>query len=342
MLLWCDGIDFYNSDADLGTSEGHLQRIGTGGTYTTGGRFGGGSLVTSGNMSAGNNRVQVFPNYKSTIIVQYAAKYAAALGGDFIMYIYDGAGWAAGLYLNSNGSLDLRNAAGTTIATSATGLIRAGVWHYFEWKLVVSNTGTFILRVDGQNIFTYAGTIDTQATNAYVYIVGLGGGSGGGTYDDIVMMDDTGTECNAMLGDCRITQLAPISDTADADWLKSTGTDGYAMIDDPVPGTHDGDSTYLYSNVVDDLSLFDLGNMVTSPTSIFAVQSAFVAKKTTTDARTIRSVLKSDDTVANGATKTLTTSYAYYHDVWTLNPDTSAAWAKSEVDAAQLGIETIS
>ena len=72
-----------------------------------------------------------------------------------------------------------------------------------------------------------------------------------------------------------------------------------------------------------------------------AVQLATVARKDDAGSRSLRAVLKSGATTANGATRVLGTSYALYDDRFEVDPATGAAWTKVGVDALEAGVEVV-
>jgi hypothetical protein len=55
----------------------------------------------------------------------------------------------------------------------------------------------------------------------------------------------------------------------------------------------------------------------------------------------VRSKIRSDAATADGATRTLTSSYLYYHDVFEQDPDAAGPWTGAAVAAMQIGVETV-
>jgi hypothetical protein len=72
-----------------------------------------------------------------------------------------------------------------------------------------------------------------------------------------------------------------------------------------------------------------------------AVQIATVARKDDAGSRSLRAVLTSGATTANGATRVLGTSYAVYEDRFEVDPATGAACTKAGVDAMHSGVEVV-
>lgn len=351
--LFIDGCDLYTAArfSQVGYAVAFTVDV-----LTSGGRFGAGCYRISGaggppfyDDSYLQSSVPLAFAGKS-IIVQYAFKYSGGFAGRLFASIFD-AGGTRIMYIKSSSagnSFELYDANDTLKATSATNIVRPNTWHYIELKVIIETgtAGTVVFKVDGNGIFNYSGNIDVYSANANVGYIRFHSGCANGYYgyvDDIIMLDINGSAPhNNFLGDMRIHTVTTVGDTADADWLKSTGTDGYAMLDDTIPGDHDSDSTYIYSDTVGDLSLFDFDNLSVLASAYQIVKHQFAARKTTSDARTLRGVIDSNGTVVNDTTRSLTTSYVYYYDILDLDPDGSVPWTESKINALKAGVELIS
>jgi hypothetical protein len=55
----------------------------------------------------------------------------------------------------------------------------------------------------------------------------------------------------------------------------------------------------------------------------------------------VRSKIRSAAATADGGTRTLTSSYLYYHDVFEEDPDAAGAWTGAAVAAMEIGVETV-
>jgi hypothetical protein len=150
-------------------------------------------------------------------------------------------------------------------------------------------------------------------------------------YDDIYC-----TNGGTRLGECRASTLVPTSDTADVDWTPLGAGDHYAEVDDD-----DGDTSYIASATPGDLDMFGLGDLPFTPTTIYAIQTTFRARKDDVATREIRAKIRSNGTTDDGATEPLASNYLYYHDVFEQDPDTTAAWAAAAVDTLEVGVETV-
>ena len=127
---------------------------------------------------------------------------------------------------------------------SASGVVGVGVWHFFEMKYVVADSGgRFIVEVDQNREIDFTGDTEPGSGTEIdgVRIWNPGWNDAVIHFDDIRIMDDAGTKLNDLIGDARIYTLAPDSDVA-ANWTPSGGGDNHDDVDE-VP--NDGDTTYV-------------------------------------------------------------------------------------------------
>jgi hypothetical protein len=248
----------------------------------------------------------------------------------------------AHLALAPSGAIYIYDQSDSLVGTSSNGLFRQNSWHYVEIKVVVGDSGSVTVKVDGVQVLNVT-AIDTKpGTETSVDQVRFWDPGGDMWWDDIIMMDGTGSECNDFIGDVKITTLMPTSDDAVNDWSNSGGGGAYADIDDPIVGTHNGDTDYIYSATPTDKSLFGYENLASTPAAIYAVNVLSQVKKDDAGARTMGAYLDSNGTTDSGSAFSPTTGYLDYQSFWTLDPDTSAAWTYSGVNALLAGVELVS
>ena len=113
---------------------------------------------------------------------------------------------------NSSGKLVLWNGGlgGTQIAITSTS-ITANTWHYVEWDLTFSATGSYTIYLDGVSVMTGTGNLKSSS-NAYANQVTLNGYSC--NFDDMYLFDSTGSVNNAVRGDSRVETLFPTADAS--------------------------------------------------------------------------------------------------------------------------------
>jgi hypothetical protein len=233
--------------------------------------------------------------------------------------------------------------AGTILGTSTLRLT-ASAFQYIEMALVIhTTTGSAVVRVNEVPWLTLT-NVNTQATanaSALSIYVGQPGGSSAmvQNLDDLYICDGTGAApYNTFLGDCRVDCLYPNADGSNSAWTPSAGTTHFNLVDDPTP-TEDTD--YLITTTVGARDTHALTNLPTLPGSVvYGVQHSLYARKDDAGLRQVKSVLKSGATTQVGANlHTLATSYIYYTEMFTADPNTGAAWTIAAVDALEAGIE---
>src|SRR6266511_2408172 len=99
----------------------------------------------------------------------------------------------------------------------------------------------------------------------------------------------------------------------------------------------DGDTSYVYDSTNGHEDLYDLDHLAATPTSIIAVQSRMFAKKSDSGARNGQIRVKSGATEVGGTDTALSTTYTWLNRVDAVDPNTSAAWTASAVNALQVG-----
>ena len=97
-------------------------------------------------------------------------------------------------------------------------------------------------------------------------------------------------------------------------------------------------SSYItMTNTSGQEELYGLGSLPVTPSSITAVKVALVCEKTDAGAASLETVISSSGVTANGASKALTTGWGRVADLYTTDPNTSAAWTGSGVNAVKAG-----
>jgi len=249
--------------------------------------------------------------------------------------------------VTSGGGFDLRITRGaTTIATSSE-VLAFNVWHYIELKVTLTNTGSYELRVNEQNVLSDAGPVDLQE-------LGSSGADGhswfhnGGTtnrMDDIYILDGTGTVNNDFRGDSVMYHLKPNGDGTAIDWSiePTTPTTHYDKVDDDP--TNPSSTDYVYTNTNTDEEFYDYeNNPATGVGTIFGVKYSIGARMAAAGSSTLRTkfydgtsmTANGDDIVVDG------TSVAHTPVFFDQNPVTASTWTKTDIDNGQFGFERIS
>lgn len=225
---------------------------------------------------------------------------------------------------------------GTVLATSATGLVPPdSTWHYLEAMVLLGDAGVgqYQVFLDGAEIIPLT-TADTKNGGTKTVFDSHGLRGNNSCYlDDYYVANAAGSINNTFYGDTEVLALFPIgagdltqlTPSAGANWqcVDDTGT---ASLTDYVSGLTDGDR--------DRYAMTQIPNAGT----IHSATITLAAAKLGTDAKFVRTNIKSGATVAEGTSKVLSTSLAYLAPTMReLNPDTSAAWTPSQINAINVG-----
>lgn len=137
---------------------------------------------------------------------------------------------------NLSGFIEVREADLTTILGQSSRSVAAGQEHFLEWDITFGTTGTFTLWLDGVQILTGTGNLQSTA-HGYANVIGLSCGSSASgliTFDDLYIFDQTGAADNAVV----LTNPAVITNFAVADADKAFDNDGN-VVGYPVPQSAD-------------------------------------------------------------------------------------------------------
>lgn len=327
-IIFCDSFD-------NGAPSGSGKYVATGGRQ----------VVASGRTdncwdtynSFGNGMARVATGTISTIYVHFAfAKKTTANYGDSILCrIQDGAGTDQ-CYLqmdNTTQVLSVYRAGGTLLGSSTTAMGTG--FKYISLKVTVHNTaGAFDLWIDGiseasgTNVNTRGGTANNQLTHVEI---GASSNWDSHYFDDFVLDTTTQTkffEVKNVLptGAGNTTQFTPLSGT------------NWESVDES--GAHDSDTSYVYSNASGQKDTYQMANPTLTAGTIKAVVTTIVGK-VDSGSISVYPVTRSGSTDYDGSSTALTTSYAAYSRVHETDPNTSAAWTASGVNAVEVGVKVV-
>jgi hypothetical protein len=226
---------------------------------------------------------------------------------------------------------------GTKIATFNTAF-KGFTWHHFQIKVVIDSVnGSITIRRDGDPNDTLSATglntkfSSTVNTRAVLFYVGY-------VYDtffmdDLIVNDSSGTTLNTWPGDIRCYSLSPTAAGDTTDFTPTPTQANYLNVNETAPNT----TNYNSSNVVGATDLFNIADLASAPSAIYAVVPRCVANKADAGSRSGAIVVKSGTTVSPGTSKILLTTYTGIIQPYTTNPDTDTAWTFSTVNSLQAG-----
>jgi hypothetical protein len=244
----------------------------------------------------------------------------------------------------ANGSVQVsRN--GTTLGTSAAGLVLVGSYSFLEAHAVIDDAaGVIDVSLDGVVIAALSLTSqDTQnGGTGVINEIRFHGTTDIIFFDDIYVCDSTGSAPqNGMLGNTHIGVSLLGGDTATKDFPilePATPTTHYTKLID-VPA--DGDASYVGSSVPADQELFTIAALPTlsGTGAVYGVQVSILARKDNEGPRQMIPIINPGVSLASGTAKELVSVYDYGEHMWQQNPDTVADWTLAEVAATVIGVE---
>lgn len=224
------------------------------------------------------------------------------------------------------------------------------VWVEGKWTYGSFPSGQSLdLWVNGVQVYSQSSAGWQNPSYGDVDCIIIEGSGGVIEVDDIMVWVDDGSGMEGYQGPMRIKDLAPNSDGADENWLLSgTGTDSYTMVDDTIPGSPN-DSDYLYGDDTTPgsndvlLGVEDFAESIDTVNG--GIQSVGVWYRHQEDdsiASTIRCFIDSNGTEADGDTiNPADQVWDWAHDYFDVNPDDSAAWEDTDIDALQVGLKYV-
>ena len=258
--------------------------------------------------------------------------------------IRDGGTYQCYLGNDGAGHMALYNNAGTIISGfDGTRTAFDSNWHYIEWAITIHNTtGSSILYVDGvlqwnvTNANTRTGTTNNYGNN--IYFAGTGAWSSVNYFDNIVVMDGTGSDFNGFQTEMRVVPLMPTASGTYAQFTPSAGSN-YACVNQ-IPD--DGDTTYVYSQTVNAMESYVFSS-IPPPGILKSVLVSGIARKDDVSGRIMSFTARksSTDYVASGL-NTLTSSYQPFTYRWDGNDPAGTAWTLANLNAMEFGVKLIS
>lgn len=241
------------------------------------------------------------------------------------------------LHLSPSRSLQLQywNGSAYTTAGSATTL-SLNTWYRVEIKLQNTTTASGCsteLMVDGGSIATASGLNINGGSATNIAYTRLGTATASSTFD--IYFDDVALDDAAYPGAGQVNILKPNATGSTSAWTNGAGTSPTNVAEVP----HDSDTSYITSSTSGDVTTVNLDSSATGGVSgtIAAVQVVGIVRDTggasSMSIRAKSSATNSDTTAVDPGT-----AYKALSKILTTDPNTSAAWTTSGLDALEIGV----
>lgn len=347
-----DGFDHYGAGVDpydlFARSGAFIQYVGGTTEIVRPGRNGYGGAVQATGIFSTEFAVS-FKDRNATAIIGQAIK-LQGVGGDFAVRFLDSVANAyqfTVVFKGSNGTISVYKGSeigGTLLYLSANNLwVSDGSYFYYEFKVgSLSHSATLTIQINGAEVMTASGLDLQSSANAWFDQVRYCAPFDGFTWmyiDDLYYCDSVlgdGTyPCNDFIGDVRVATLFAL------------GNDQVAF--SPSPNTNanwqniselsmDSDVTYNFTATVGAEDRFNFDALPNVISAIMGVQLVVAGRKDDAGLREIKQALKTHGSIYYGTSWSLPdTAYAYFVDLWILNPSTLLNFTNVEVNALAAG-----
>jgi len=337
-LVVFDGYDHYLNGNDFTNRSGVLQYSNTGVTFQTG-RFGYGKAVSGAIRASLSSGFSEFYwgsalNIGDTDTISFVDNQVGG-GGNQFSVVFDG----------SNGQIGVFNGAGTLIGSSATNVFSVNTWSHWQIHgLIAPSSGgsVTIVRDTSDTVLTLSGITTQHTTNATINGWNSGGLGANAIVDDTYFLDTTVGgglyPCNGFIGDLRVDTLFPVGDDA-VQWTRLSGATNASMVNETAM---DSDTTYNFSATPGQEDRLNFQSLVNTINAVVGLQVTGAYRKDDANVRTLKQLLKSGATEVYGATNTLPSTYAYFTDIFPLDPNTGLSWTVAAINALKAGYNLVS
>ncbi len=245
---------------------------------------------------------------------------------------------AIAVYRGAGGIGGSGGPSGTLLGTS-TVCLTAGAWHFIEIKALASDTvGTVDIRVNGTSVLSLTG-LDTVASakvhfaQASAFISARDTGSATGYFRDWIFWDTAGSYNNTFFGPVFVNRYTVNADIS-FNWTASTGSIGYAMMDER--GPDDADYTSADSTPPA-ASIYGVEDLPSNVTGIRGIMLYSRQKKSDGGDCNVKISLSSDHaTYSDGADRAITTAFTYWADILEVDTVTGVPWTRTGFNAAYM------
>lgn len=336
-----EGFDLYNgTGGNFGLTSTWRNDSSGGGISLVAGRYGGQALnMTDGQGS--NSHIRRFGwanNSAFSIGFAFRQNHFGNQGNQNFFRLEDSFNTQLSLYLDAGtGTLRLYRGLGSAILiASPVNAMQNATWGYIEcFGNLDQAAGHVELWLNGVQLGVFDG--DTAGHSSVVYngcLLQAMDGSGSGNqsqFDDLFIGNAA-----QRVGECRIETLRPMADTAQKQFVPSTAGSNFDDVDDATFNSAD----YVDGLNVNDMDLYEIVDLSTTPAAIHAVQANVLAWRTDAGSRKLATVIDSGGTqVQSSDLLLIPDSKIYEGPSRDVNPNGGAAWTPAAVNALKLGMK---
>lgn len=340
-FIWVDGFDHYSTRANMAKAYSVVGSDTEIGAY---GRLGSDGIRASVDGITARYFNQSFAS-RSTIVTGIAVSYYGGLPSVTrpLFQFRENSLRQVTIAILSDGRLRVIRgdlSSGTTLGNTTNPVFTGTEWHYIEVKIVFNDsTGSVLIHDNGVQVLsltsqdtnaTGGSSITTNVSVGYCHAATTGAQA---YYDDFYIHQDT------MQGDIHMKTLFPNANGTNSSFTGSDGnsTDNYALVDEAAPS----ESDYVGSSTVGHKDTYGLQDLSVSSADIKCVAAVGLIGNSDAGARTGRQIILRGGSYGNGASRSPSTTSAYYQDIFETDPNTAAAFTVSNVNDLEAGVEVL-
>ena len=257
-------------------------------------------------------------------------RHISASYGKQVLGLYNGSNTALNVNcLITSGLVTVRR--GTTLLDTGSKVLAANTTYLIEvYAKIADSGGRFVVKVDGETDIDFTGdTLESTYTQFDNVRLGYHGASYfGAAYFDNFIMDNS-----AWIGDTKIQAIVPTGAGNSTNWTPSAGNN-YACVDEIPPS----DADYVSTNSNDVVDTYAAGNLAGDVQSVKCVQ---IQSRARTDGaptpKNLKLVARVNGTDYLSGDNAVSVAEKGLYNLWELNPDDSASWEVSDVNAMEIG-----
>ncbi len=326
-LLFVDGFGY-----DDQTTKWNTGTVDNGSITTTSPRVPGGYNYNTSSFSVLHKSI--------TASAQVFCGFGMSVGGNRI-HFYGDSGATQHITVLRSGSTGLieirRGSESGTLLARGTTTVPSNNWYYLEISVTIDDAiGEVHVRLNGSTTdeVSYTGDTKNGGTATTIDAVRF---DFTGRIADVYILNSLGALNNTFLGDVAVRTLIPSGNGTSSQLTGSDGntTDNYLLVDEHSYSTTD----YVGSPTTGQRDTYSISDLPAGVNNVYAVQTVGIMAKSDATAGSSKLALRSGGTVYYGTTRTLTTTYTGYYDLFETDPNTAAAWTVGNVNALESGME---
>lgn len=322
---------FQDSFSHYVTAESSRKLLSGGSTVNTPSRFSGSRSLSNGSpthiwqWASAEGTVVVGFAYDASTLETFPTEWRLRLAGAVQCYFK----------INANGSISLHNSGGTQLAVTSTGVVVAASWQYVEVKVVIADSGSCVINVNGSQVLN-ASSIDTKSQSGAGADQLAAVGQGSQSYATDLYIENAN-----ILGPSRHELQMPTANGEVNQWTPDSGSNYARVNENDSTNGMDDDTSYVHSTTAGHYDLYAFSFSATGA-AIRSLAVNFAAKMDVAGSRTMKAVVRRKSTDTNydsSTTFSLTEAYKIYQFIWQVCPWTSSAWTESDLSDCEVGIK---